>query len=410
MSQKQSEQKISRRRYLKYVGGAVAAAAVAAAGYGIYEATKPPPTPTQPIMTGVLMNLTGPWASIDEPAWRGIQLALDQTNAQGGLLGRPVKAICIDTKADEGETTAATHRLIEVEKVAAIIGYCDTHWVLTAAPIAQAAGVPFMTAGATLPLIPKRTGAFLACFGDNVQAGAMAEYVYKELGMKKAVIWIDDACDFCVAVCKYFEDAFQHVGGEVVYKDHFVTSDTDFSAQVARLKSRENETDCVYVGGIPDNCGLISKQIREGGVKTRILGEDGFDTDLLVKIGGEYVEGVLFTTHVSFQSLAPEVQKFVADYKAKFGVTPESCFAALGYDAFGLIAQAIKNTGSVDSAAIVSGLEGLKNYPGVTGSISYSPGQRVAAKGVSVIEVQGGKFVTIKSVAPSYIPAPEVAE
>jgi branched-chain amino acid transport system substrate-binding protein len=407
LSQEKSEGKISRRSYLKYAAGVVAVGVVAAAGYGIYEATKPP-TPAQGVKIGVLMNLTGPWASIDEPSWKGIQLAMDETNAQGGLLGSPVTAICIDTKADEGETTAATHRLIEVEKVDAIIGYCDTHWVLTAAPIAQAAGIPFMTPGATQPLIPSRTGAFLACFGDNVQAGAMAEYV-TGLGMKKTVIWTDDACDFCVAVCKYFDDAFRHQGGEVVYTDHFVTSDTDFSAQVARLKSRESETDCAYIGGIPDNCGLISKQIREGGVKTPILGEDGFDTELLVKVGGEYAEGVMFTTHASFESPAPEVQKFVADYKAKFGVSPESVFAALGYDAFGLIAQAIKNTNSIDPATIISGLEAIKNYPGVTGSISYSPGQRVAAKSVSIMEVKDGKFNLIKSVTPGYIPPPEVA-
>jgi len=411
MTQQESQEKVTRRGYLKYVGGVVAAAVVAGAGYWIYEATKPPPTiPSQPIIVGVVMNLTGPWASIDEPAWKGIQLAADEINAQGGLLGRPVKATCVDTKADEGETTAATHRLIEVDKAVVLLGYCDTHWVLTSAPIAKEAGIPFITPGATLPLIPKRTGAFLACFGDNVQAAAMAERAYTDLGLSKAVLWIDDACDYCVAVTKYFKDAFEHLGAKVVYDDHFVTSDTDFSAQVARLKSREKEVDCAYIGAIPDNCGLISKQIREGGVKVPILGEDGFDTDLLVKVGGEYAEGVEFTTHVSLESSAPEVQKFVADYQTKFGVKPENAFAALGYDSLMLVAEAIKKTGSADPAAITSGLEGIKDFLGVTGSISFAPGVRVPAKGVSIIKVQGGKFATVKSVTPKYVPAPEVAE
>lgn len=428
MTQEKTGKDVTRRAYLKYVGGAVAAAVVVGAGYGIYEATKPPPTPptstvtapattaaptltapAEPIVVGVLMNLTGPWAGVDVPAWDGIQLAADQINAQGGLLGRPIKTPCVDTKADEGETVAATHRMIEVEKAVAIIGYCDTHWVLTSAPIAKEAGLPYITPGATLPLIPERTGAFLACFGDNVQAAAMAERAYTDRGLKKAVMWIDDACDYCVAVTTYFKDAFEHVGGEVVYSDHFVTSDTDFSAQAARLKSREKEVDCAYIGAIPDNCGVISKQIREGGTKIPILGEDGFDTDLLVKVGGEYAEGVEYTTHVSLESPDPKVQKFIADYKAKFGRGPANAFDPLGYDSLMLIAEAIKNTGSADPAAITSGLEAIRNFPGVTGSISFAPGQRVPTKAVSIIEVKDGKFVTVKTVTPTYIPPPELA-
>ena len=187
----------------------------------------------EPVKIGVVMNLTGPWASIDGPAWNGIQLAIDQINAAGGILGQPVEAICIDTKADEAETIAAITRLAETEKVSAIMGYCDTHWVLTGAPIAAEYGIPFITPGATHPRIPERTGAWLACFGDNAQAAAMAEYAYKVLGLRKVAVWVDTACDFSVAVCTYFEDTWKHLGGEVVYEDYFETNWTDFSALVS---------------------------------------------------------------------------------------------------------------------------------------------------------------------------------
>jgi len=377
------------------------------AGYYYYtQITKPPGI----IKIGVVMNLTGPWASIDEPCWKGIQLAIDEINAKGGILGREVKAICIDTKADEAEVVAAVRRLIEMEKVCIIIGYCDTHWVLTAAPVAKELGVPFITPGATHPRIPERSGAWLACFGDNAQAAAVAEYAIKELGLKKVAVWIDTACDFSVAVCTYFKDAWEHYGGTVVYEDYFETEWTDYSELVARLKSYQDrgEIDCVYIGAIPGNVGLIIKQIREGGVTVQILGEDGFDTPLLVEVAGEYAEGTIFATHVSLESPDPKVQKFVSAYKKKWGVKPENAFAALGYDAMMIVAKAIELAGSDDPKAIESAL-GKVTYDGVTGSVSYSPGVKVPAKSVAVLKVEGGKFKTITMLTPKYMPPPELA-
>jgi len=366
----------------------------------------------EPVKIGVVMNLTGPWASIDGPAWNGIQLAIDQINAAGGILGQPVEATCIDTKADEAETIAAITRLAEVEKVSVIMGYCDTHWVLTGAPIATEYGIPFITPGATHPRIPERTGAWLACFGDNAQAAAMAEYAYKILGLRKVAVWVDTACDFCVAVSAYFEDAWKHLGGEVVYEDYFETNWTDFSALVSRLKAYQDEgkVDCVYPSAIPGNVGLIVKQLREGGVILPILGEDGFDTPLLVEVGSLYAEGVLFATHVSLDSPDPKVQEFVAAYVGKFGRRPENAFAALGYDAMMLVAEAIKVAGSAGPAAIEEGLAQIKAFPGVTGTLAYPEGSKVPDKSVAILIVLGGKFRTLATFAPEYLPPPEIAK
>jgi len=365
-----------------------------------------------PIKIGVVQNLTGAWASIDGPCWNGIQLAVDEINKAGGLLGRQVEAVCIDTKADEAEVVAAVTRLIEREKASIIVGYCDTHWVLTAAPLAAENKIPFITPGATHPRIPERTGAWMACFGDNLQGTVMAEYAIKKENLKKVAVWVDTACDFSVGVCEYFVDSFKHFGGEVVYEDSFETNWTDYSSLVARLKAQQDagKVDCVYVGGVPGNIGLIVKQLREGGVTIPILGEDGFDTPLLVEVGGKYAEGVLFVTHVSLSSPAPEVQRFVKNYKEKWGVEPENAFAALGYDTVNLTAQAIKIVGSAEPAKIEEGLALVKDFPGVTGSITFAEGSKVPQKGVSVLVVKNGVFDTIQSMVPSYIPAPEIAD
>ncbi|MEN3188265.1 MAG: ABC transporter substrate-binding protein [Atribacterota bacterium] len=366
----------------------------------------------EPIKIGVVMGLTGPWASIDTPATNGAKLAAEEINKAGGVLGRPMELKIVDTKADEGETVAAVIRLIENEKVSALVGYCDTHWVNIAAPLAREYGVPFITPGATHPRIPERTGAWLACFGDNAQAAAIAEYAVKDLGLKKGVIWVDTAVDFSVAVCAYFADALKQYGGEVVYEDYFETSWTDFSSMVARLKEYQDrgEVDFVYVGAIPSNCGLIAKQLREGGVTVPMLGEDGFDTPLLVETGGEAAEGVVFATHMSLEDQTPIVQNFKSAYQAMFGTLPENAFAALGYDAIKVLAKAIELAGSSDPKKIPEGLAQIKGFEGVSGTISYEAGSQVPNKSVAVIEVKGGKFITVKQVAPEYMPDPKLAK
>lgn len=366
----------------------------------------------EPIKIGAVMGLTGPWASIDTPALQGVQLAVEELNQKGGVLDRPVELKVVDTKADEGETVAAVIRLIENEGVSALIGYCDTHWVNIAAPLAREYGVTFITPGATHPRIPERTGAWLACFGDNAQASAVAEYAVRDMGIKKGAIWIDTAVDFSVAVCAYFADALQYYGGEVVYEDYFETSWTDFSGMVARLKEYEDrgEIDFVYVGGIPGNCGLIVRQIREGGVTVPILGEDGFDTPLLVETGGEYAEGVIFATHMSLEDPDPAIQQFKQAYQAKFGTEPENAFAALGYDAMMVLAQAIENVGTDNPARIPEGLSQVKNFQGVSGVISYEEGSQIPDKSVAVIEVQDGKFITVKQIVPEYLSDPTIAK
>jgi len=366
----------------------------------------------EPIKIGVVMNLTGHWASIDTPCANGVKLAASQINETGGVLGREIHLEIVDTMADEEETRRAVVRLIEDEKVSVLIGYCDTHWVNIAATVAREYRVPFVTPGATHPRIPERLGAWLACFGDNAQASAIAEYVVKELGLKRGAVWIDTAVDFSVAVTEYFIDALEHCGGETVFEDYFEVSMKDFSSMAVRLKGHQDrgEVDFVYVGAVPDNCGLIARQLRESGVTIPIFGEDGFDTPLLVEIGGEAAEGVVFATHVSLEDRDETVRKFVSDYKSMFGKIPENAFAALGYDALRLVSKAIELAGNDSPAKIPEGLAQIEDFEGVSGIISYNDGSKIPDKSVSIIQVENGEFRTVKQMIPEYLPDPAIAE
>ncbi len=363
------------------------------------------------IKVGVLENLTGGMASIDAPALNGIKLKAKEINEAGGLLGRQVEIIAIDTKTDQAEAAAAAKRLVE-QGVVAIIGYGDTTFVLAAAPIAQEAGIPFITQGATHPRLPEFVGdmMFLTPFGDNIQAAVMAEYAVKELGYKTVAIWVDYAMDFSVAVCSYFMEAWKHYTGDpnsVVLVDRFKTDDTDFSAQIARLKALDPPPDAIFLGATPGNVGLMVKQIREAGITIPILGQDGFDTPQLVEVAGEAAEGVLFVTHVSLESDDPMVRKFVEAYTEEYGHPPENAFAALGYDAMTLLADAIQRAGSTDPQAIKKALEETRNLRVVTGTITYEAGSHVPSKSVAIIKVENGKFKTVKTMVPSFIPDPK---
>ncbi len=243
-------------------------------------------------------------------------------------------------------------------------------------------------------------------------ASEIAAYVVRELGLKRGAVWIDTAVDFSIAVTEYFMDALDHYGGETVLEDYFELSMKDFSSMAICLKEYQDrgEVDFVYVGPVPDNCGLVARQLRESGVTIPIFGEDGFDTPLLVEIGGEAAEGVAFATHVSLEDPDETVRKFLSDYESMFGIVPGNAFAALGYDALGLVAKAIELAGSGSPAKIPEGLAQISYFEGVSGIISYNDGSKIPDKSVSIIQVENGEFRTVKQMIPEYLPGPAIAE
>jgi branched-chain amino acid transport system substrate-binding protein len=163
----------------------------------------------------------------------------------------------------------------------------------------------------------------------------------------------------------------------------------------------------VYVSAMPDDIGLIVKQMRQAGVMQPIVGGDGYDTPLLIEVGGEAANDVYFTTH-AYMSMdsTPAIQKFYGDYKAAYGTEPENAFAALGYDTLGLIADAIKRAGSEDPKAIRDAIAATQGYAGITGTISFPPDIRVPAKSVAMIGVKDQKLYLAEEVTPTWIASP----
>jgi branched-chain amino acid transport system substrate-binding protein len=332
-----------------------------------------------------------------------VQLKAKMINDAGGLLGgRKIVVTAIDTKNDTGETATAAKRAVSIGGLVAGIGQSDTTFALAAAPLFQTAKIPFVTSGATSPDLPGMVGdeMFLVPFGDDVQAHAMAEYAYNTLGIKTVAIWTDNAMDYTTGLSKYFKERFTALGGKVVIEDVYTTTDQDFSAQVARLQSTEG-VDALFASSGPDTAGVIIKQVREAGMKLPIFAGDGFDTDLIVTVPGkELSDNVYFTTHAYVGLDTGPANAFRAAYKKEYGKDPENAFAALGYDAMGLVADAITRAGSTDPVAVTKALAETQKYDAVTGTIAYPAGKRVPSKPVAVMHVQKGEVKLETTVTP----------
>jgi branched-chain amino acid transport system substrate-binding protein len=398
-------------------GGATPAASPTAPASGAAPTAAAQEAPTaaassggssEAIKIGGGFALTGDESALDLPAANGAKLAAKEINAAGGVLGRQIDLVVHDTQYKMDVTAQVAKQFVEQDKVAAVIGFTDTDSVLASGPTIQGAGLPFITAGATSPKIPTQVGdkMFLACFGDNVQAAAGAEYGFKTFG-KNAYLLLDKGVEYTTLLGGYFKARFTELGGTLVLEDQYDDKATDFSAQIAKVKALPQQPDFYYIAAMPYNVGPVVKQFRDAGLSGPIIGGDGYDTPDLVSVAGKAAEKVFFSTHalMDAQGGTAGIKKFIAAYNKEYGHDPENAFAALGYDTMYLLADALKRAGSTDPSAIQKAIKETKDFPGITGKISFGD-SNVPQKGVTIIAIKDGKFTLGAEVVPEKVPAP----
>ena len=364
----------------------------------------------RPIQIGAIHNLTGALGSIGAPSMAGARLAVKQLNARGGLLGRPVELLERDGQSDPALVATATRELVHAPGLSAITGLNDTSMVLAAAPIAEKARMVFLTSGATSPLVPLQFPLyyFMACFGDNTQAAAGAEYAYGTLEAKTAWLLFDDTTDYTVLLARYFRERYTELGGVIVGDDIYAGGTVDFSDQIARILALPAPPDMLYVSAGPDDIGRLVKQLREAGINQPIVGGDGYDTPLLLQVAGAAADNIYFTTHAFLDPVqgTPAVQRFIADYQAEYGAPPTTAFAAVGYDAVMLIAHAIERADSAKQTALPEALEATGDFVGITGTISFGPLTHLPEKEVTVVKVTGTTLTLAAVIRPQKVPLP----
>ncbi len=349
------------------------------------------------IEIGEINPLSGAVSQFGISSHQGFLLAFQEINGAGAVLGQEIQLISEDNQSKPGQSATGVRKLITEDHVIAILGDATSSATLEAAPIAQAAKVPMITPSATNPRITEIGDyIFRVCFLDKLQARVIARFGYDRLHLTRIAALADVKQDYSVDLARFFKEEFTKLGGQIVKEQSYGSGDTDFRAQLSDIKA--SRPDALYIPGYYPEVSLILKQARQIGLTFPGLGCDGWANETLLSVGGKAVNGCYFTNHFSPDDPSPIVRHFVDEYRAKFGSIPDT-FAALGYDAARLLADAIKRAGKPASNAIRDTLATTKDFAGVTGTITIDE-HRNASKPVLVIAIEEGKFEIADRVAP----------
>lgn len=345
------------------------------------------------IRIGVFMSLTGSTANFGISSVNGIKMATDEVNNAGGINGKQVELLVQDDRSDASEAATIVTKFVTQDQVHAILGEVASSRSIAAAPIAQNAKIPMLTPSSTNPEVTKKGDfIFRSCFIDPVQGAAIAQFAAKTLNAKTAAIMVDRKNDYSTGLEKVIAEVFTKLGGRIVATQSYQEGDQDFNAQLTSLKGSNPEV--IFVPGYYNDVGLIAKQARDKGITVPLIGGDGWDSAQLYAIGGSALNGSYFTNHYSPYDTKPEVQKFVNDYKARYGAIPDA-LAATAYDAARIMFDAIKRSPSLDGPAIRDALAATKDYPGVTGTVTFNE-NRDAVKPIVMIEIKDGGTYAVR--------------
>lgn len=349
------------------------------------------------IRIGEYGSLTGAQATFGTSTHEGIQLAVDEVNAAGGINGKTLKVITIDDEGKPEEASTSVLKLITRDKVQVVLGEVASSLSLAAAPICQDRKIPMITPSSTNPKVTQVGDyIFRVCFIDPFQGQVMADFALQNLKGKTAAILRDQKSDYSMGLADFFVKRFKEKGGTIVDDESYVAGDVDFKSQLTAIRGKK--PDVIFMPGYYGEVGLVAKQARELGVMVPLLGGDGWDSEKLYEIGGKALDGCYFSNHYSAESADPKVKAFVKKYQDKYGHTPDG-LATLGYDAAGVLAAALKSAKSLSEADIRDAIAVTKNFPGISGVISLDA-NRDAVKSAVVLKIENSKASYVTTVNP----------
>ena len=300
------------------------------------------------VKIGGIFPLSGQVAVYGVECKNGVDLAIEEINAAGGINGKPVVLVSEDDEGNPDKTVNAFKKLSTKDGVKVVIGSLTSGCTQAITTLSQASKVVQIAPAATAPAITD-AGDFIfrACFIDPFQGTVGGKFAAETLGKKRAAILYDIGNDYSVGLADNFKIAFTKAGGSIVSEESYATNDKDFNAQLTKIKNAN--PDVVYLPDYYGTVALIAKQLRAQGINVPMVGADGWDG--LTSNAGDEVLGGYYSNHYAVDSTEPAVKKFVESFRAKYNKDPNS-FAALGYDCVYLIRDAIVAAGAEDSIAV----------------------------------------------------------
>jgi len=355
---------------------------------------------TGDILVGLYGSLTGEGASFGISSREGAELAIDDINRSGGVLGgRKIRLLVEDDQSKPEEASNAVTKLITQDKVVGVIGEVASRRSLAAGPVCQKYQVPMVSPASTNERVTEIGDyIFRVCFIDPFQGEVLAKFAYNDLKARKVAVLKDIQQDYSVGLTDSIQKHFAALGGQVLDPVSYSSGDADFKAILTQVRSQK--PDAIFVTGYYPEAAIIVRQARELGMKMPILGGDGWVGDAL-KNGREALANCYISNHYSGDNPDPVVQNFVKAYRAKFSHEPDS-IAALGYDAAKVLAEAMTRANSTEGPKVRDALA-RADVPGVTGRLKMNAKRNVDKPAViqEVTYVNGDvKFVYRTTISP----------
>jgi branched-chain amino acid transport system substrate-binding protein len=360
------------------------------------------------IKIGLIAELTGDVPAVGASCKNAAEMAVKEINDAGGLdlMGKKYKVnLYIEDNAGKADQSAsAAQKLIAQQNVLAIVGPNASRYAIPATEIAESAKVALITPWSTTPktTLDSKTGAskkyaFRACFTDPFQGRVVAKFVLDNLKLKKAAVLYDVASEYNKGIAEVFKETFEKSGGQIVAFETYTTNDKDFSAQLTKIKKAEPSV--IFLPNYYSEVPLQIQQAKRLGISVPFVGSDSWGSSELLKLCGTDCENYYFSTHYAADNATPTAKKFIENYKKAYGNIPDDV-AALTFDSFGLLSQAIKNGNKPDRQFVRDSLARIPNYQGVTGNMQFREGSGDPIKSAVMLQIKNGKFVWFANANP----------
>jgi branched-chain amino acid transport system substrate-binding protein len=353
------------------------------------------------VKIGHTVSLTGGASMWGQSEARALDMLVKKINEGGGVLGKQIEIVRYDNRNDAVESVNVARRLVS-DKVVAVIGPAQSGNSIATAPVLEKAKIPMVVTTATNPYVTidqktdkVRPFAFRPCFIDPFQGTVAARFAITDLGAKKGAILYDVGSDYGQWLARYFEEAFIDKGGEIVAKEAFRTDELDYRAQLGKMK--DLAPDVIFIPTSQKEAAMAAKQARDLGIKATLLGTDNWGSPDLIELGGSAIDGGYF---VNLTDLAdPDIQDFVAEYKAEFGEEPVLPNPVMAQDALIMIVDAIKRAESTDGTKMAEALSTTKDLTVTSGVVTIDPSNHNPLDKPAVIQqvdVPGKTFKFVK--------------
>ncbi|MBA4419868.1 MAG: ethanolamine utilization protein EutJ [Anaerolinea sp.] len=360
------------------------------------------------IKVGVVAELTGDIPAVGASCKNAAEMAVQQINDAGGLdVGGTkymVELFIEDNAGKADQSASAAQKLITQQNVVAIIGPNASRYAIPASEIAESAKVVLISPWSTNPKTTLNANTneskkyvFRAAFIDPFQGRVVAKFALDNLNAKKAAVLYDVASEYNKGIAEFFKATYEGNGGTVVAFETYTTGDKDFSAQLTKIKEAGPEV--IFLPNYYSEVPLQIQQAHRLGIEVPFLGSDSWGSSELITLCGSDCEGYYFSTHYAADAATPVATKFIEAYKAKYGSTPDDV-AALTFDSFGLLWQALQTAGKVDREAVREAMAKIPSYEGVTGNMAFTEGSGDPIKSAVILQVKGDKFVWFANANP----------